>query len=435
MQKLKWLLLAVLVAGSAILILRLVFPLPDVSARPHEVALPPDAQGRPGRAFADQIAAHSGQTGVVALGNGHDALASRLTLADLAETSIDAQYYIWHDDISGLLLLDALHRAAQRGVRVRLLLDDNGIPGLDPLLATLNAQENFLIRLFSPSAVRSPKYRGYAIDFFRMNRRMHNKSMIVDGSATIIGGRNIGDEYFQIGNAFYLDMDAAAVGQVVPETSAVFDAYWNAASAIELERVVGGAGDIAAFEARTAALRETDEARELLGVVESSARAAVEGRVAHEWTDVQLVADDPAKGQGIATEDQLMISRLAQILGGIETRLDLVSAYFVPSRRGTDVFSDLARRGIEVNILTNALNTTDVLLVHAGYTKYRRDLLQAGVKLYELKLRGAQSGKQIFPMGISGASLHAKAFAVDHRRVCVFIGSFNFDPRSVDLNC
>ncbi|MFD2440971.1 hypothetical protein ACFSS8_14375 [Paracoccus kondratievae] len=150
MQILKWLLLAVLVAGAAILILRLVFPLPDVSARPHEAALPPDAQGRIGRAFADQIAAHPGQTGVVALGNGHDALASRLTLADLAETSIDAQYYIWHDDTSGLLLLDALHRAAQRGVRVRLLLDDNGIPGLDPLLATLNAQENFQIRLFNP---------------------------------------------------------------------------------------------------------------------------------------------------------------------------------------------------------------------------------------------------------------------------------------------
>ncbi|MFD2440970.1 phospholipase D-like domain-containing protein [Paracoccus kondratievae] len=248
---------------------------------------------------------------------------------------------------------------------------------------------------------------------------MHNKSMIVDGSAAIIGGRNIGDEYFQIGNAFYLDMDAVAVGHVVPETSAVFDAYWNAASVIELERVVGGASDIAAFEARIAALRETDEARELLGVVESSARAAVEGRVAHEWTHVQLVADDPAKGQGFATEDQLMISRLAQILGGIETRLDLVSAYFVPGRRGTDVFSDLARRGIEVNILTNALNTTDVLLVHAGYTKYRRDLLQAGVKLYELKLRGAQSDRQIFPMGISGASLHAKTFAVDHRRVFI----------------
>lgn len=433
MRILKWLALAVLVAGAAILVLRLVFPLPDVSGRPPEVALAPDTQGRIGRAFANPIAAHPGQTGIVALGNGHDALASRLTLADLAETSIDAQYYIWHDDTSGLLLLDALHRAAQRGVRVRLLLDDNGIPGLDPLLATLNAQENFQVRLFNPSTIRRPKYLGYAIDFFRMNRRMHNKSMIVDGIAAIIGGRNIGDEYFQIGNVFYLDMDAVAVGEVVPETSAVFDAYWNAASVFELERVIEGAGDIAEFETRIAELRQTSEARELLDVMESSARAAIEGKVAHEWTQVQLVADDPAKGQGVATQDQLMISRLAQILGGIEARLDLVSAYFVPGRKGTEIFSALARKGIEVNILTNALNTTDVLLVHAGYTKYRRDLLEAGVKLYELKLRGDHSEKQIFPLGISGASLHAKTFAVDHRRI--FIGSFNFDPRSVDLNC
>lgn len=157
-----------LVIGAAIFILRLVFSLPNISRRPHEAALPPDAQSRIGRAFVDQVAAHPGQTGVVALGNGHDALASRLTLADPAETAIDAQYYIWHDDTSGLLLLDALHRAVRRGVRVRLLLDDNGIPGLDRLLATLNAQENFQVRLFNPSTIRRPKYLGYAIDFFRM---------------------------------------------------------------------------------------------------------------------------------------------------------------------------------------------------------------------------------------------------------------------------
>lgn len=145
--------------------------------------------------------------------------------------------------------------------------------------------------------IRRPKYLGYAIDFFRMNRRMHNKSMIVDGIAAIIGGRNIGDEYFQIGNAFYLDMDAVAVGEVVPETSAVFDAYWNSTSVFELERVIEGVGDIAEFETRITELRETSEARELLDVMESSARAAIEGKAAHEWTQVQLVADDPAKGR------------------------------------------------------------------------------------------------------------------------------------------
>lgn len=428
-RSLKWLVTVALVTVITIFALRLIFPLPDISSRPYDAALPPDMRSRIGHVFTKE----DGKSGIVVISGGHDALASRLALADMAETSIDAQYYIWHDDTSGLLLLDALYRAAQRGVRVRLLLDDNGIPGLDRLLATLNAQDNFHIRLFNPSTVRWPKYLGYAIDFFRMNRRMHNKSMIADGTAAIIGGRNIGDEYFQIGNAFYLDMDAVAVGQVVPETTAVFDAYWNAASVFELERVIKGKGDIREFETRIANLRQTAEARELLSVIKSSARAAIEGGVAPEWTRVKLIADDPVKGQGIATPDQLMISHLEQVFGGIKTRLDLVSAYFVPGRRGTEFFQNLARKGIQVNIQTNAMNTTDVLLVHAGYTKYRRDLLEAGVKLFELKLRGNQTDRQLFPIGISGGSLHAKTFAVDYHYA--FIGSFNFDPRSVELNC
>lgn len=432
---LKWFVSAVITAGLAVFVFRLIFPLPDISNRPYSAALPPDAQGRIGQAFAGSVAAHPGRSGVIALGDGHDALASRLALADMAESAIDAQYYIWDDGTAGLLLLDALYRAAQRGVRVRLLLDDNGIPGLDRLFATLNAQDNFEIRLFNPSTVRWPKYLGYAIDFFRMNRRMHNKSMIVDGTAAIIGGRNIGDEYFQIGNAFYIDMDALAVGQVVPETSAVFDAYWNSGSAFALERMIPDPGNIQAFEARVASLRESTEARALLDMFKSSTRAAIEDGIGLEWTRVQLVADDPAKGEGTATDDQLMITRLDQLLGGIEARLDLVSAYFVPGRKGTIFFNDLARKGIQVNILTNALNTTNLPLVHTGYTKYRRDLLKAQIRLYELKLRGGkpESGMQIFPMGISGASLHAKTFAVDHSRV--FIGSFNFDPRSAELNC
>ncbi len=147
------------------------------------------------------------------------------------------------------------------------------------------------------------------------------------------------------------------------------------------------------------------------------------------------MADDPAKGQGIATRDQLMIARLGEILGGVERRLDLVSAYFVPGRQGTAWFSELAETGRDVRILTNAMNTTDVLVVHAGYAKYRRALLQAGVSLYELKLRGKTTGAEVqtMPFGLSGASLHAKTFAVDGKRV--FIGSFNFDPRSATLNC
>ena len=424
--------LAVLLIVAA----RFLFPLPDISQRAAEPAIPASDETELGRRMAESAATHPGLSGVHALADGRDALASRLALIDHAEASIDAQYYIWHDDTSGMLLFDALDRAAKRGVRVRLLLDDNGVPGLDPFMAALNAQENFEIRLFNPSTVRKPKMLGYTFDFMRMNRRMHNKSLISDGAAAIIGGRNIGDEYFEIGEAFYKDMDALAIGAIVPETAAIFDDYWNSASAFALESVVSGMGDRAGFGARVAQVKASDDARAVLGGIENSAERYAQGAQALEWTKVAVVADDPVKGQGIARRDQLMISRLSEILGTVQHRLDLVSAYFVPGPPGTEYFSALARDGKKVNILTNALNTTDVLMVHAGYTKYRRELLAAGVNLYELKLRGGvtpESELQLKPLGLSGASLHAKTFAIDGERV--FIGSFNFDPRSAMLNC
>ncbi len=434
MRVLKFLLILGVVLGVAIMAARLIFALPDISDRGKSMAIPASQETALGRLIDRAGAAQPGLSGVIPLQDGNDALASRLMLADMAEATIDLQYYIWHDDTSGILLLDALHRAAQRGVRVRLLLDDNGVPGLDPIMAALNAEPNFEIRLFNPSTIRKPKLAGYTFDFFRMNRRMHNKSMLVDGAAAIIGGRNIGDEYFQVGDdVFYADLDVLAAGAIVPQTAEVFDAYWNSASVFEVERIIEGAGDMAGFMSRVALIREGAAARDFLDGMDSSAARYAAEAAAMEWTEVKLVADDPAKGLGIATREQLMITRLGEILGGIERRLDLVSAYFVPGRAGTDFFVDLAQSDREVRILTNALDTTDVLLVHAGYTKYRRALMEAGVGLFELKLRGVQSPEHLMPLGLSGASLHAKTFAVDDSRI--FIGSFNFDPRSAMLNC
>ncbi|WP_371223242.1 phospholipase D-like domain-containing protein [Roseovarius sp. 2305UL8-3] len=430
---LRFLLKLTLVLAIAILIARFVFSLPDISDRADSLSIPSNPDTALGQLMADTAEQRPGLSGVIPLQDGNDALASRLMLADVAEASIDLQYYIWHDDTSGMLLMDALYRAAQRGVRVRMLLDDNGVPGLDPHMAALNAQPNFEIRLFNPSTIRTPKMAGYTFDFFRMNRRMHNKSFVVDGAAAIIGGRNVGDEYFQVGeDQFYVDMDALATGAIIPETAKVFDAYWNSASVFEVERIISGAGDLAGFMARVENIKAGDAARAFIDKAQSSAARYAEQAAAIEWTNVQLVADDPVKGQGIASRDQLMISRLTDTLGGVEGRLDLVSAYFVPGRAGTDALSALAQNGRDVRVLTNALNTTDVLLVHAGYIKYRRDLLAAGVELFELKLRGTAPQPQT-PIGLSGASLHAKTLAVDGKRV--FIGSFNFDPRSAMLNC
>lgn len=433
----KLLAMFVICAGLAIFAARLAFPLPDISQRSAAVAIPANPDTTLGKLMTSEAAQHSGTTGVIPLQDGHDALVSRLTLAATAQQSIDTQYYIWHDDTSGIMLLDALHKAAQRGVKVRLLLDDNGVPGLDSIMAALNTQDNFEIRLFNPSTIRSPKMLGYTFDFFRMNRRMHNKSFTVDGAVTIIGGRNVGDEYFQVGeDDFYMDMDVLATGSIVPETATVFDDYWNSASVFEAETIIAGQGDLAAFTARVAEVDTSPQATELRGDFASSAQHYMQGAAAMEWTKVQLVADDPVKGLGIATRDQLMITRLGQILGTIKHRLDLVSAYFVPGQGGADFFAGLSLAGKDVRILTNALNTTDVLMVHAGYTKYRRKLLEADVSLYELKLRGdlsSEADQQLMPFGLLGASLHAKTFAIDGERI--FIGSFNFDPRSAKLNC
>lgn len=371
----------VLVAALAIVAARLAFPLPDISSRVAGKAIPAD----PATTLGALMTEAGDRSGVIALREGRDALASRLALAAAAQRSIDAQYYIWHDDTSGIILLEALRKAAERGVRVRLLLDDNGVPGLDGFMAALNAQANFEIRLFNPSTVRHPKLLGYTFDFMRMNRRMHNKSFTVDGAATIVGGRNIGDEYFQVGSdAFYVDLDVLAAGAIVPQTAAVFDEYWNSASVFEVEKIVSGAGDLGAFRARVAEVAASQEARDLLEGFRNSADRYLKHVAEIEWTNVQLVADDPVKGQGIARRDQLMVARLGQILGEVRERLDLVSAYFVPGEAGTAYVTGLARAGREVHILTNALNTTDVLIVHSGYTKYRRELLEAGVGLNEL---------------------------------------------------
>lgn len=416
---------------------RMIFAVPSTEGRPQETAIPFDPTTTLGPQAEEALSAHAGKSGVIPLPDGQDALLSRIALAAGAERSIDAMYYIWHDDASGLLLMDALRDAAMRGVRVRLLLDDNGIHGLDPMLAALNALPNFSVRIFNPSTVRSPKMLGYALYPLRMNRRMHNKAFLVDGAAAIIGGRNIGNEYFAMGDVpAYLDLDVLGVGDVVGDTAAIFDDYWNSQPVLMLDQVIEGPGDMAAFDAAVAAAENSAEGRAFAETARASGARMVRGdRLPLEWTDVQVVADDPAKGMGTHSRDQLMISRLGSILGDVQQRLDLISAYFVPGKPGNAFFSELAERGVDVRIMTNSWEATDVPMVHAGYVKYRRELLESGVTLYELKpIDGVAQGKQeLGPIGSAGASLHAKTFAADDSRV--FIGSFNFDPRSAALNC
>jgi putative cardiolipin synthase len=401
--------------------------------------LPDTATTSLGRALAPLAAAHPGLTGAHLLRDGRQAFAARARLAEAAERTLDVQYYIWHKDTSGRLMAHALWQAAERGVRVRMLLDDANTGGLDAFLAELDAHPNIEVRLFNPFANRSFRFGDFAGDFARVNRRMHNKMFIADNQAAVLGGRNIGDEYLgaQV-DVEFADLDVVATGAVVADVSASFDSYWNSTVTYPLASLVPpalpGSGRDAA--ASWAALQESPEARAYVEAVRASVpMPRMLGGGELEWVAARLIADDPEKVLHPPGELQ-MLPHLQESLGTPRQELLLVSPYFVPTRQGTDALVAIAARGVQVSVLTNSLASTDVTPTYSGYARYRRDLLRGGVRLFELKpsavehVRDPGEGRRFG--GSSGASLHAKTFAVDRRRI--FVGSFNLDPRSARLN-
>lgn len=436
---LRFFLKTAIILGLVIFALRMVFPLPSLEGRIASTATPPSVQTALGKAILPLMATNQGRSGVYPLPHGPDALAMRVLLADTAQETLDAQYYIWHDDPSGLILLDALHRAALRGVRVRLLVDDNGTPHLDQQLAALNMLPNFEVRIFNPFTLRSPRMVSYLFDFPRLNRRMHNKSFTVDGVATIIGGRNIGDIYFAYGtDGRYIDLDVLAVGDAAVDVAENFDLFWASRSSYPSEMIVEADGNGADLLARqvTAAKANPDSAIYVEAIKNSPMiRQMIDGSLSLEWVRVQMVSDDPAKGLQSVDRALLMTTRLASILGEVTQSIDLISAYFIPGETFTNYLVTKAKSGVRVRTLTNSQEATDVLPVHAGYVKYRADLLTAGVEVFELKSTQAEQKRsaQFGIFGSSSTSLHAKTFTIDNRRI--FIGSFNFDPRSANLNC
>jgi len=393
---------------------------------------------RLGRAIAPLLEAHPSLSGIYLLRDARDAFAARVLLAGAAERSLDVQYYIWHNDVSGKLLFQALLDAAKRGVTVRLLLDDNNTAGLDPTLAALDAHPNIEVRLFNPFTVRNPHWIGYLTDFRRLNHRMHNKSFTADNQVSIVGGRNVGDEYFAAkkSGVVFADLDVMAFGPVVGEVSNQFDQYWSSASACPLARLVRGATatEVAESEERLGRTRREGEAAEYVTAIQTLPFVSqmMDHSLPLEWAPVCTISDDPAKALDRAARKSLLIEKMKRIFGEPKSRIDVVSPYFVPGSIGTDMFRRWSANGVKVRILTNALEATDVGAVHAGYAKRRKTLLSAGVSLYELRRASGIPRPASGPFGSSSSSLHAKTFAVDSARV--FVGSFNFDPRSERLN-
>jgi putative cardiolipin synthase len=414
--------------------------LPGNSDRIASTAFEDAGSTRLGSAAGQMSRSYPGQSGFLLLGNGLDALVARAALAALADRSLDVQYYLFHDDLVGGLLAYQLLQAADRGVRVRLLLDDMGLENRDGNIAILNSHPNIEIRIFNPFTRGVLRSIQFLTRFGSVTRRMHNKTFSADNSATIVGGRNIGNEYFDADPELaFGDLDVLSFGPVVREVSASFDEYWNSELSYpvdtlsrevapdELEKLRPGWAGLMKKERDSAyvtALKESNFARSLEA-----------GSLTLDWGRATVLADKPEKISSEVQEEGFYLApQLIKYLEQTQKELIILSAYFVPGRSGVDFLKSLTSRGVRVRILTNSLASNDVTLVHAGYARYRRELLRAGVELYEVdKKLSRRQRKEKKEAGSSGkSSLHAKTFILD--RKLMFISSFNFDPRSVMEN-
>ena len=425
--------LAVLVGSGLLLADRLT---PRASGAPSHALPPQPAQTSIDRELAPLLADQPGKTGVLLLADGLDAFAARALATRKAGRSLDLQYYMWHDDLTGRLLAREVHAAAERGVRVRLLLDDLNAEGLDPQLMALDAHPRIELRLYNPFRNREGVMRLLEMvqRVFSMTHRMHNKAWIVDGRVAIVGGRNIGEEYFSAdAEVNFRDLDLLLFGPAVQQASTIFDAYWNSAAAVPIDALNHQRpARLRSLLARADGEAAHAAAQPYLARVAKSqgVRAYFMQALAPHWTSrLEIVADPPMKGRDGGNHGGLT-RRLLDTLGTTRHEALLISPYFVPGDATTAGLVVLVERGARVAVATNSLAANDVPAVHGGYARYRGTLLDGGVRLYEMKARGhaAPTGR----FGSSGASLHTKAFVVDDARG--FVGSYNLDPRSANLN-
>ena len=415
--------------------------LPDNTGRKASHAYTDTADTFFGMNLMAEKAAHPGKSGFVLLSSGLDAFVARAVLAHVAEKSIDAQYYLFHDDLTGKLLMDQLLKAANRGVRVRLLVDDMDLEGRDLGAAALDRHPSMEVRIFNPFSRKTGRLSQFVTRLGAVTRRMHNKSFTVDNQVTILGGRNIGDEYFDAQpDLAFADLDVIAVGPVVSSVSGSFDKYWNSAMAypaltISRQHPTPAEIKLKQQELDKFVARQVDSP--YLQALKNSdlATRIREGRIHFYWGSAEVVYDQPEKiTQKRSKTEYHLSTKLNPYFEAIEKELLLFSPYFVPGKEGTAFLTELAGRGVRVRVLTNSLSSTDVGIVHSGYVKYRKQLLRGGVELYELnkrltkKQRQEKKGKE----GFSKASLHTKSFVFDREKV--FIGSLNLDPRSVTEN-
>jgi len=404
--------------------------LPRVVDKPFSVTLPASTRTVWGKLVADSAEGRQ-LSGVRLIASGDEALASLITLADHAERSIDIQQYIIEQDETSRAVLRHVRAAAERGVRVRILIDDLNTVGKDRRLLHLAEEPNLEVRVFNPFPAGRLSYMTRfafsALEIPRINHRMHNKLFVVDDAIAVTGGRNIGDQYFVRSNSYnFVDLDVIVAGRAVPDLSASFDAFWNSRFAYPIASVASPEAEQGAAASATDPVIP-DAAKFLDHDLE-------QGRLNMTWVPVAVLADAPAKIAGEEHPEQFLpvASSIGDLMGEATSEVTVISPYFVPGESGVRLMGDLVKRGVGVRVLTNSLATTDSPLVHIGYSRYRRALLREGVELFELRPVPGQKKARFHPFKSGHASLHAKAVVVDHHTV--FIGSMNMDARSAHTN-
>ncbi len=422
--------------------------LPMSVERPVSLAQAPRADGALARlvqASTPPPATGSALSGFRLLPLGAYSLDTRLQLIRRATQSLDVQYYVIEADATGKQLLRGLFDAAQRGVRVRLLVDDLYTVHTDPLLRAMAAQPNIEVRLFNPFCCQRGstlgRFASSVLDIQRLNHRMHNKLFIADGVAAVAGGRNIADEYFMLhSGSNFVDMDAFVVGAVVAELRDIFDRYWNSNVAYPVQSIVPSVADASQLASEfllataSAGMALDMPASDVLGY--GPLREDFDaGRVGLVWAPARAFADPPNKRDTLTAEEAARQSVSFEVRMKVWSAAEdfiLTSPYLIPGPLGIGAFEQLGKRKVNVVVLTNSLAATDEPLVHTGYARYRERLLSYGVDLYELSPDLTRRNKRLGVFGSSLGRLHAKTAIVDKRTV--FIGSMNLDPRSETQN-
>ena len=432
--RLSWPVLLLFAVGCA--------QLPPRPEAPLDTAVAPGTGTRLDEAIAPAQERHPGQSGFRLVSQGPEAFAVRAHVARIAGRSVDVQTYIWHGDQTGLAMAYLLLQAADRGVKVRLLVDDMDARAKNDGLAALDAHPNIAVRMFNPLPSRSGSiaFVGDMLgDAKRLNRRMHNKTWIADNRIAVVGGRNLGDEYFGASEEVnFVDLDFAMVGPVVQDASASFDRYWNSQAAYPIAVLSPEKVSDAALDKLRGLLAAAMEGAKQGSYAELLRRDdAVTRLVSGDWPmswsgEYRFVADDPGKiYKDPDRSNSDVLAALTPVLRDAQRDLTIVSPYFVPRDAGTKGLVATAQSGTRVRVLTNSLAANDVAAVHGGYSEYREQLLAGGVQLWELKpTPGVQTRSSFF--GSGGASLHTKGLAVDG--ATIFVGSYNLDPRSTSLN-